>query len=66
MFVDVIICCKIYFVCLIFVVRANHENILTTKISRSTVSAHRYMYSVVASKLIVACSTSILKSLDML
>ena len=38
MFVDVIIRCQIYFVFLIFVVRANHENILTTKISRSTVS----------------------------
>ena len=37
MFVDVIIRCKIYFVFLIFVVQANHENILTTKISRSTV-----------------------------
>ena len=29
--------CKIYFVFFIFVVCANHENIFTTKISRSTV-----------------------------
>ena len=32
-----IVCCKIYFVFFIFVVCANHENIFTTKISRSTV-----------------------------
>ena len=32
-----IIRCKIYFVFFIFVVCANHENIFTTKISRSTV-----------------------------
>ena len=32
-----IISCKIYFVFIIFVVCANHENIFTTKISRSTV-----------------------------
>ena len=32
-----IIRCKIYFVFFIFVVYANHENIFTTKISRSTV-----------------------------
>ena len=32
-----IIRCKIYFVVFIFVVYANHENIFTTKISRSTV-----------------------------
>ena len=34
----IIIRCKIYFVFFIFVVYANHENIFTTKISRSTVS----------------------------
>ena len=32
-----IIRCKIYFVFFIFVVCTNHENIFTTKISRSTV-----------------------------
>ena len=32
--------CKIYFVFFIFVVCSNHENIFTTKISRSTV--HHY------------------------
>ena len=41
MFVDVIVRCKIYFVFLIFVVRASHENILTTKISRSTVRINK-------------------------
>ena len=44
MFVDVIIRCQIYFVFLIFVVRANRKNILTTKISRSTVSGHLGMH----------------------
>ena len=38
-----IIRCKIYFVCFIFVVSANHENIFTTKISRSTV--YRFQYN---------------------
>ena len=36
-----IIRCKIYFVFFIFVVCANHENIFTTKFSRSTVQTHK-------------------------
>ena len=35
-FVYVIICCKIHFVFFILVVHTNHENIFTTKISKST------------------------------
>ena len=38
MLADVIIRSQVNFVFLIFVVRANHDNILTTKISRSTVT----------------------------
>ena len=45
MFVDVIIRCQIYFVFLIFVVWANYENILTTKISRSTVRTSMHICS---------------------
>ena len=40
-----IIRCKIYFVFFIFVVYANHENIFTTKISRSTVYGTQYAHS---------------------
>ena len=44
MFVDVIIRCQIYFVFLIFVVRANHKNILTTEISRSMVVLYLHIH----------------------
>ena len=41
--------CKIYFVFFIFVVCANHENIFTTKISRSTVVCFRTIFVVIHS-----------------